>query len=215
MIFMMGLALVLTVDAQQPPTGGQRGAQPAGTPQRGGRGGRGNRGAFQAMTVVTTSWPDGGQIPLKYTQAGAETSPGVQWSNVPANTASFVLLFRDLDTVTGQTMEPLIHWMLWNIPANVTQIQPNRPDGRQWEDGTRQISASGFRYRGPGASSTGPMHHYVLEVYALDTMLDVQHAPQSPGGVSPAIATRDAVFQAMAGHIRGKGAYIGLFRRPQ
>ena len=28
-------------------------------------------------------------------------------------------------------------------------------------------------------------------------------------------ATREAVFNAMAGHIRGKGTYAGIFHRPQ
>src|SRR5262245_8533925 len=69
---------------------GQRGAAPeaqrGGAPgdARGGRGGRGGGGGGIAiMTLVTTAWPDGGMIPLRYTQAGAELSPAIQWSNVP------------------------------------------------------------------------------------------------------------------------------------
>jgi len=168
------------------------------------------------MTLVTTAWPDGGQIPLRYTQAGPETSPGIQWSNVPSGTASFVLVFRDLDTIMGQTTEGILHWMLWNIPGTATAIPQGRPDGFQLEDGTRQISVSGSRYRGPGAPAAGPLHHYVLELYALDTMLDIQVAPPAPQGPNPNVAAiRDAIFQAMAGHVRGKGAYVGLFHRPQ
>jgi len=29
-------------------------------------------------------------------------------------------------------------------------------------------------YRGPGAAANGPFHHYVFELYALDTKLDVK-----------------------------------------
>ena len=29
-------------------------------------------------------------------------------------------------------------------------------------------------YRGPGAGANGPFHHYVFELYALDTKLDVK-----------------------------------------
>ena len=75
-------------------------------------------------------------------------------------------------------------------------------------DGSRQTSASGPVYRGPGAPATGPMHHYTFEIYALDTKLDVQ-------GTADAFETRAAVMKAMQGHILGKAVYVGLFRRPQ
>ena len=45
----------------------QRGAQPPG-------GGRG-RGPVQVMSLTSSAWPDGGQIPAKYTQEGDDVSP--------------------------------------------------------------------------------------------------------------------------------------------
>ena len=89
-------------------------------------------------------------------------------------------------------------------------------DGFELPDGTRQISVSGSRYRGPGASATGPIHHYMLDLYALDTMLDIKVNPQGPQEPNPNVqAIRTSIFQAMAGHVRGKAAYFGLFRRPE
>ena len=61
--------------------------------------------------------------------------------------------------------------------------------------------------RGPAAPASGPVHHYVFELFALDTVLDVP-----PVGASPP-ATRAAVVAAMAGHVRGKAVMVGLFRR--
>jgi Raf kinase inhibitor-like YbhB/YbcL family protein len=183
--------------------------------QRGGRGGRGG-GAIQTMTLVTTAWPDGGMIPLRYTQAGAEISPAIQWSAAPAGTASFVLIFHDADTVVNNSTDDILQWMLWNIPATATGVAQGRPDGFELEDGTRQMSVSGSRYRGPGASATGPVHHYVMELYALDTMLDIKVNPQGSQDANPNVqAIRTSIMQAMAGHIRGKAAYLGVFRRPQ
>jgi phosphatidylethanolamine-binding protein (PEBP) family uncharacterized protein len=52
------------------------------------------------------------------------------------------------------------------------------------------------------------MHHYVFELFALDSTVDVAAVGQSPP------ATRAAVMAAMAGHIRGKAVYSGLFKRP-
>ncbi len=189
----------------------RRGGPPQG---RGGRG-RGRRRGVATMTVSLTAWTDGGRIPLKYTQVGGETSPGVAWSNVPAGTESFVLIFHDLDAMGRTRTNTIMHWLLWNIPATTTSIPRDLPEGFELEDGTRQISDSGPRYRGPGAMAGGSVHHYVMELYALDTMVDVEVVARVPRGPSPADNARAAVFEAMEGHILGKGAYVGLFRRPQ
>jgi Raf kinase inhibitor-like YbhB/YbcL family protein len=201
----IALAALAGVSAQQRGGGGRGG------------GGRGRGGAFPNLTLTTTAWPDGGMIPLRYTQAGPEISPAIQWSAPPTGTASFVLMFHDADALAANnSTDDLLHWLLWNIPATATGLPQNMPDGFELPDGTRQISVSGSRYRGPGASATGPVHHYVLELFALDTMLDVKVAPQGPQDPNPSVqAIRTSIVQAMAGHVRGKAAYLGLFRRPQ
>src|SRR5436305_1325726 len=153
----------------------QRGAAPPGQPppagQRGG-GGRG-RGAVQAMTLQSSAFADGGPIPIKHTQAGEEASPALAWSNAPEGVASYVLIVHDVDAAIGAGTDDILHWMLWNIPPAVTSLSERVPRGAQLPDGTRQISATGPNYRGPGALSMGPTHHYVFELFALDTMLDV------------------------------------------
>jgi phosphatidylethanolamine-binding protein (PEBP) family uncharacterized protein len=245
-LFLITACVVLfSVAAAQTPAGGQRGAGQRGgrggavttTPeqQRGGggrgRGGRGGgRGGIATMTLVTTAWPDGGMIPLRYTQAGGETSPGIQWMNVPGpvnvtaqdgtvtevSTKSFVLMFHDADTVVNGSTDGLLHWLVWNIPGSATNLTPGQPDGFELENGTRQISVSGSRYRGPGASASGPLHHYIMELYALDTMLDIKIPTQGPQEANPnPQAIRTSIMQAMVGHIRGKAAYVGLFHRPE
>ena len=72
----------------------------------------------------------------------------------------------------------------------------------------RQISGTGPYYRGPAAPATGPAHHYVFELYALDAPIGVPAVGASPP------ATRAAVMAAMATHIRGKGVLVGQYRRP-
>jgi len=161
------------------------------------------------MTLATSAWSDGAQIPARYTQAGGETSPALTWSNAPDTTGSFVLIVHDPDAATGNGTDDLLHWMLWNIPATATGLPEGVPPASELPDGTRQISATGPHYRGPGAAAAGPAHHYIFELYALDTMLDVQ-----PVGASPA-QTRAAVLSLMAGHVRGKAALVGLFKRAQ
>ncbi len=160
------------------------------------------------MVLTTPAFPDGGVIPLKYTQAGAQVSPELNWANAPASTQSFVLHMHDPDVARNRTTEDQVHWLVWNIPGSAKGLPEGVPQGAELPDGSRQISASGQVYRGPGAPATGPMHHYTFEVYALDTKLDVPVA-------TDAWDARKAVMAAMNGHIVGKAVYVGLFRRPQ
>ena len=161
-----------------------------------------------AMTLTTPAFPDGGQIPVKFSQAGEQVSPALDWTNVPPGTMSFVLHMRDPDVARNKTTEDQVHWLVWNIPGSSTALPEGIPKGDQLPDGSQQISASGAVYRGPGAPAAGPMHHYTFELFALDTKLDVK-----PG--ADAWETRNAIYKAMQGHILGKAVYVGLFRRPQ
>jgi Raf kinase inhibitor-like YbhB/YbcL family protein len=177
----------------------QRGAAPASGP---------------AMILTVSGFPDGGQIPVKFSQAaegaapGEGTSPAISWTNTPAGTQSFVLNMRDLDVARNKTTDDQAHWVVWNIPATTTSLPEGVPKGSQRPDGSYQISATGPMYRGPGAAATGPQHHYMFEVYALDTKLDVQPT-------ADAFETRANVMKAMQGHVLGKAVYGGLFKRPQ
>ena len=187
---------------------GQRGTPPPGSP--GGQpapGARGGGRGVQVMTLATGAWPDGAQIPARFTQAAEQVSPPLTWSNVPDGVVSFALLVHDPDAAVGTGTDDVLHWMLWNIPAAARGLPEGVPQGAQLPDGTRQMSVSGPYYRGPGAPAAGPAHHYTFELFALDTALEVQAV-----GASPA-QTRAAVLAAMAGHVRGKAVYVGLFRR--
>jgi len=189
---------------QQPaPAPGQRGAAPPQAP--GGRGG--GRGGVQVMTLTPAGWPDGAVIPAKHSQGGGQISPALAWSNVPDGVVSFVLIVHDPDAATGNGTDDVLHWMLWNIPGTARGLPEGVSQGTQLADGTRQISATGPFYRGPGAAAAGPAHHYTFELYALDTMLDVPAVGASPP------QTRAAVTAAMAGHVRGKAVAVGLFKR--
>lgn len=189
------ILLAMPIAAQER---GQRGGAPAGPP----------------MTMTITGFADGGQIPVEFSQAapgaapGEGTSPEIKWMNAPAGTQSFVLNMHDMEVVRNKTTDDQAHWVVWNIPATATGIPKGAPKGAKLPDGSYQISATGQVYRGPGAAATGPMHHYMFELYALDTTLNVEPA-------ADAFETRTNVMKAMQGHILGKAVYGGLFKRPQ
>jgi Raf kinase inhibitor-like YbhB/YbcL family protein len=164
------------------------------------------------MVLTTTAWADGTVIPAKYTQAGEQVSPALVWSNAPAATVSLVLHMYDADASPTKGTDTQVHWLMWNMPPTLKGLPEHVPMGATLPDGSHQISASGPQYRGPGAPATGPLHHYMIEIYALDTKIDV---PASTAPANPEIETRTTVFKAMAGHVIGKAVYGGLFHRPQ
>jgi Raf kinase inhibitor-like YbhB/YbcL family protein len=201
------IAFAMVIAAQAPPQGG-------GAPRGGGA-------AAAPMTLTTNGWMDGGMIPAKYTQAvPMPVSPALTWTNVPAGTQSLVLHFHDPDVSKNNTTMDQVHWLVWNMPPTLTGLPENVPAGAQLPDGSRQISASGSTYRGPGAPAAGPYHHYTFEIYALDIKLDTIPAVTSPvaAGATPnpndELQTREKVFAAMQGHVRGKAVMTGLFKRP-
>lgn len=166
------------------------------------------------FTLSTTAFEDGGTIPIPHTQAapgaapGEGASPPLSWSNAPDGTRSFVLHMHDLDVARNRTTEDQLHWLVWNIPGTATGLAEGLPRGSQLPNGAYQTSATGPVYRGPGAPATRPPHHYLFELYALDTTLDVQPTDD-------AFETRERVLEAMEGHVLGKAVYMGRFRRPQ
>lgn len=198
LVCMMMFVVAMTVPAQTP------GASGGGAPQAGG--GRGP--APPPLTMASTAFADGSEIPAKYTQAGDQTSPAISWTNVPMGTVSFLLHMHDMEGSRNRTTDDQLHWFVWNIPGTVTGLPEGIPMGTQLQNGAYQISASGAVYRGPGAPATGPRHHYTFELFALDMKVDIQ-----PG--TDAFETRTNILKAIQGRILGKAVYMGLFRRPQ
>lgn len=166
------------------------------------------------MRLTSPAFSDGGIIPVKFTQAapgvapGGGRSPELNWTNVPAGTQSFVLHMHDVDVSRNKTTDDNLHWLVWNIPPTLTSLPEGVPGGAQLADGSYQANMFTPAYRGPGAAASGPLHHYVFELYALDTKLDVK--PSADGST-----TRTNVLKAIDGHVLGKAGYVGLFKRPQ
>jgi Raf kinase inhibitor-like YbhB/YbcL family protein len=154
--------------------------------------------------LTTSAYPEAAQIPNQYTCADPNVaSPPLQWSNAPAATVSFALIFHDTDAAPAKGVMDVTHWILWNIPASSMQLPGNvkvdaSPDGIV--QGKNVRGANG--YQGPCPPPGATPHHYIFELYALDQKLDL-----------PAGATRADLLKALDGHVVGKATYVGLFGR--
>src|SRR5207253_11364329 len=68
--------------------------------------------AAPPMTLTTNGWPDGDDIPVKFTQAAEQVSPQQTWANAPAGTQSFVVLMHDPDVTLNGTTDDQLHWLV-------------------------------------------------------------------------------------------------------
>ena len=192
MFIVAAMALLVSVGieaADQPAAGAAQG--------RGRGGGRGPQGP--GLTLTSTAWPDGGEIPAKHA-GGQGVSPALTWSNAPMGTVEFVLLMNDPEpvrpalSVTGD----ILHWLMVKIPASATSLAEGAgaADSTTLPAGARQVQP----YRGPGAPAAGPRHHYTFTLYALNAPLELA-----------ADADRAAVMAAMEGKVLARGIFGGRF----
>jgi Raf kinase inhibitor-like YbhB/YbcL family protein len=188
----------------QPPAGGQAPAA-----------GRGAAPARIVLSVSSTAWADGGEIPMKYSSRGENKSPDFtfNWSagsapaSAPEGLQSYAIVFRDMENSTNKGTTDTLHWTIFNIPGSAKGIpeglgKGDLPDGSRNGPGIANRGGNPGAYFGPGAGP-GPFHHYVFEFFALDAKLDL-----------PATATRDELLKAMEGHVIGKAVYTGRFHAP-
>ena len=153
-----------------------------------------------ALTLTSTAFESEGMIPAQYTCDGADVSPPLAWSHVPAGTETLVLIVDDPDAPGGTW----VHWVLFNIPSYVEKLDEGIPALNQLKNGA-QHGITDFRnigYGGPCPSSG--THRYDFKLYALDTELNLK----------PGCIKRDAV-NAMQGHILGEAVLMGTYKRAQ
>ncbi len=71
----------------------------------------------QAMLLQSSAFAPQGDIPKRYTCDGENVSPPLKWSDMPANTASLVLIVDDPDAPDpAAPKRTWVHWVLYNIP---------------------------------------------------------------------------------------------------
>ncbi|EKD78403.1 MAG: hypothetical protein ACD_41C00349G0007 [uncultured bacterium] len=141
------------------------------------------------MKIISPHWEHNRTIPAQFTCAGEDISPALEWSDIPADTQSFVFIVRDPDAPSKEW----IHWIVKDIPANVTSVADNTvPTG-----GVEVMNDFGKTSWGGPCPPNG-LHRYHFELYALDV-------PTINGNSLAEIET------AMVGHIVGKADLVGTF----
>ena len=151
------------------------------------------------LKITSPAFENEGMIPPKYTADGSDVSPPLKIESMPEGAKSLALISDDPDARIGTW----IHWTMWNIPADKTELAEAVPPDTKLPDGSVQGMTTFGRhgYGGP-ALPRGTTHRYFFKLYALDTKLNL---PEKSG--------KKELVKAMEGHIIAQGQLMGKYKR--
>lgn len=161
------------------------------------------------LNVSSSAFKNGEKIPDIHSSYDQDASFDLSWSKGPSATQSYAIIMEDPD---AKPITPVVHWVAWNIGKDINtlreglQKQDRLEDKAEHMDGLMQGQATTGKigYVGPKPPEGDPPHHYHVQVFALDKVLQIP-----PG------ANRDTLLKAMAGHVIAKGELVGTFQRPE
>ncbi|MGY0556436.1 YbhB/YbcL family Raf kinase inhibitor-like protein [Lysobacter sp. A421] len=160
-----------------------------------------NAGEF---ALRSPAFADGQPIAARHSAYGEDISPALAWQPVEG-ARTYALVMEDPD---ADRPAPYVHWVAWNIPAGATSLpeglpaEPRLADPDGMRQGLNDHASTG--YFGPRPPAGTGLHHYHFQVFALDAALDL--APDTG---------RDALLNAMRGHVVGKARLVGTYAAPQ
>lgn len=146
-----------------------------------------------ALSVSSSVFKDGQNIPREFTGEGRDVSPPLTWNGAPATTKSFALICDDPDAPGGTW----VHWVLFNIPATTTSLPAAKGVGVEGNNSWPTLG-----YKGPMPPPGSGPHRYFFKIYALDSLLTLSSG-----------ATKAQLLQAIQGHILAQGQLIGRYKR--
>ncbi|HER62453.1 MAG TPA: YbhB/YbcL family Raf kinase inhibitor-like protein [Desulfobacteraceae bacterium] len=155
-----------------------------------------------ALIITSPEFFNTGEIPAEYTCDGLDVSPPLEWSGVPDDAKSLVLIVDDPDAPDPAAPKMTwVHWVLYNLPPSITSFEQGitiydlPPGAREGKNNWKQTG-----YGGP-CPPIG-RHRYFFKLYALDTVLPDLGNP-----------TKEQLEKAMEGHVIEQAELIGMYQR--
>jgi Raf kinase inhibitor-like YbhB/YbcL family protein len=150
------------------------------------------------FTLSSNAFIQEAAIPTRYSCDGENISPPLEWGDPPQGTESFALILDDPDAPGGTW----VHWILYNIPAEVRALPEAIPPEEELPDGSRHGENSFGRLDYGGPCPPSGTHRYFFKLYALDVTLDLE-----PG------VDKKTLLQAMEGHVLAEAELMGTYPR--
>lgn len=161
-----------------------------------------DRQAAMTLTLTSSTFHDGGDIPAKHTCQGINVSPPLTWHDLPEGTKSLVLIVDDPDAPDPKAPKMTwVHWVVFNLPPDTGGL-PEDADASGYPAGTR-VGLNDWKHAAYG----GPCppvgrHRYFHKLYALDVMLSDLNAP-----------TKTKLEASMRGHVLAEVQLLGTYQK--
>lgn len=153
------------------------------------------------MTLTSDAFTDGEPIPARYTCSGADVSPPLAWTGIPAEARSLVLIIDDPDAPDPDAPKMTwVHWLVYNLPPDMTGLSEGITT-----NGLPPGAAQGLNdwqrdsYGGP-CPPIG-RHRYFHKLYALDVQLEALRK-----------LDKAQLEAAMQGHILAQAQLVGTYQ---
>jgi Raf kinase inhibitor-like YbhB/YbcL family protein len=155
-----------------------------------------------ALSIRSSAFEDGAEIPLRYTCEGDDDSPPLAWSGVPAGAKSLALVVDDPDAPDPAAPKMTwVHWIVYDLAPAVTGLAEG-PRHAPLPAGAREGRNDWRRTGWGGPCPPIGRHRYFFKLYALDAELGDLGTPTKP-----------ALERAMEGHVLAKAELVGTYEK--
>ena len=119
------------------------------------------------LQLQSPVFENGSEIPRKYGYKNGNTSPPLTINGIPSECKSLVLIMDDPDAKAA-VGKVWVHWVIWNILPDMTNIEESSLPSNCVE-GKTDFDEIGYG----GPAPPDKKHTYVFKLYALDSKLDI------------------------------------------
>jgi hypothetical protein len=156
-----------------------------------------------SLLISSPVFKEGDQIPKVFTCEGSDIAPPLQWTGVPAEAKSLVLIVDDPDAPDPAAPKMTwVHWVLYNLPPDSYGL-PEATEASDLPPGTGEGLNDWQRTGYGGPCPPIGRHRYFHKLYALDTVLgDLGDKPD-----------KAKVVAAMQGHIMAEAQLMGTYKK--
>jgi Raf kinase inhibitor-like YbhB/YbcL family protein len=161
-------------------------------------------GGLWTVKVTSPAFNNAEAIPEKYTQEGLNISPPLKWTAGPSGVREWAVVIEDADATYKDGPNkglPLVHWAVYKIPGNVTELAEGAASSIQYPQGKNYLGEN--NYAGP-KPPPGKKHRYFIQVFALDSEQEFS-----------AGMDRHEIKKKFKGFVLSKGQLVGTYTSPK